>query len=67
MSLLKDLDKWERHSVADALEPVDFADGDVRTVVLLRMNCLHKYCDWHDNNSFHSLQLLAGAISYLRC
>lgn len=61
MSLLKDLDKWERHSVADALEPVDFADGDVRTVVLLCRNRLRKYCDSHDNNGFHS-QLLAVTV-----
>jgi hypothetical protein len=27
---MQDLDKWERHSVADALEPCDFKDGVVR-------------------------------------
>ena len=29
--LLKDLDKWERHSIADALEPCEFKDGEVMT------------------------------------
>eukprot|EP00047_Mylnosiga_fluctuans_P002525 m.224863 g.224863 ORF g.224863 m.224863 type:complete len:357 (-) comp11163_c0_seq1:82-1152(-) len=29
VSLLKDLDKWERYSVADALEPAEFKEGEV--------------------------------------
>jgi cAMP-dependent protein kinase regulator len=29
VKLLKDLDKWERHSIADALEPCEFQDGEV--------------------------------------
>ncbi len=40
VSLLKDLDKWERHSVADALEPCEFEDGQVFTdIIFVNRSC----------------------------
>lgn len=60
VSILESLDKWERLTVADALEPVQFSDGEAIVVqgesgedffIIVEVNCIYvhrtvNYCEY---------------------